>query len=68
MNFRPGIGADGSDTYMPRTVIYDFKGNFGTLKQRNELYEVFGDQSERRDAWCVYEAYLGMRPAMNHSK
>ncbi|KAI0014135.1 tubulin domain-containing protein [Xylariaceae sp. FL0662B] len=40
VHFRPGIGADGSDTFMPRTVIYDLKGGFGTLRKINALYEI----------------------------
>ena len=40
VSFRPGIGADGSDTYTPRTVIYDLKGGFGTLRRENALYEL----------------------------
>ncbi|GME48459.1 tubulin nucleotide-binding domain-like protein [Neofusicoccum parvum] len=39
INFRPGIGADGSDTYMPRAVIYDLKGAFGSMRKINALYE-----------------------------
>ncbi|MCJ1358797.1 MAG: mtDNA inheritance, partitioning of the mitochondrial organelle [Icmadophila ericetorum] len=39
IHFRAGIGADGSETYLPRTVIYDLKGGFGTLKRVNELYD-----------------------------
>ncbi|OTB08439.1 hypothetical protein M426DRAFT_183872 [Hypoxylon sp. CI-4A] len=43
VHFRPGIGSDGSETYMPRTVIYDLKGGFGTLRQVNSLYDIDGD-------------------------
>ncbi|KAH9900551.1 tubulin domain-containing protein [Xylariomycetidae sp. FL2044] len=43
IHFRPGIGTDGTDTYMPRTVIYDLKGGFGTLKKLNSLYDVSED-------------------------
>ncbi|KAH7044656.1 tubulin domain-containing protein [Macrophomina phaseolina] len=39
VHFRPGIGADGSDTYMPRAVIYDLKGGFGSMRKINALYE-----------------------------
>lgn len=39
ISFRQGKGADGSDTYTPRTIIYDFKRNFGTLRRLNELYD-----------------------------
>jgi hypothetical protein len=38
--FRPGIGADGGETFLPRTVVYDLKGGFGSLRRVNELYEV----------------------------
>jgi len=37
---QPGVGADGADTFTPRTVIYDVKENFGTLRQTNALYEM----------------------------
>ncbi|CRG89337.1 Protein dml1 [Talaromyces islandicus] len=40
VHFRPGLGQDGSETFTPRTVIYDLKGGFGTLRKYNELYEV----------------------------
>ncbi|KAI1374648.1 tubulin nucleotide-binding domain-like protein [Hypoxylon crocopeplum] len=43
VHFRPGIGSDGSETYMPRTVIYDLKGGFGTLRKINALYEIDDD-------------------------
>ncbi|QDS77731.1 hypothetical protein FKW77_004446 [Venturia effusa] len=40
IHFRPGVAADGTDTFTPRTVIYDLKDNFGTLRQTNALYEI----------------------------
>jgi len=40
VHFRPGIGADGHETYTPRTIIYDLKGGFGTLRKFNALYEI----------------------------
>ncbi|KAI0851808.1 tubulin nucleotide-binding domain-like protein [Daldinia vernicosa] len=43
VHFRPGIGSDGSETYMPRTVIYDLKGGFGTLRKINALYDIDND-------------------------
>ena len=42
ISFRPGLGADGGETYLPRTVIYDLKGGFGSLRKVNELYEIGG--------------------------
>ncbi|KAI8634796.1 tubulin domain-containing protein [Xylariaceae sp. FL1651] len=43
VHFRPGLGADGTETFMPRTVIYDLKGGFGTLKRLNALYDINND-------------------------
>ncbi|EME47285.1 hypothetical protein DOTSEDRAFT_166204 [Dothistroma septosporum NZE10] len=40
ISFRPGIGADGAETYTPRTLIYDLKGAFGTLRRENALYRL----------------------------
>ncbi|KAK4504621.1 hypothetical protein PRZ48_002582 [Zasmidium cellare] len=40
ISFRPGIGADGAETYTPRTLIYDLKGAFGTLRRENALYQL----------------------------
>ncbi|KAK7918159.1 Bcdml1 [Apiospora marii] len=39
VHFRPGLGADGTETFMPRTVIYDLKGGFGSMRKINALYE-----------------------------
>lgn len=44
VSFRAGIGADGTDTYTPRTLIYDLKGAFGTLRRENALYELQHEQ------------------------
>lgn len=40
IHFRPGLGIDGTDTFTPRTLIYDLKGGFGSLKKINALYEI----------------------------
>ncbi|CZS95784.1 hypothetical protein WAI453_001615 [Rhynchosporium graminicola] len=40
IHFRPGVGADGSETFTPRTLIYDLKGGFGSLRKINALYEI----------------------------
>ncbi|KAH7418219.1 tubulin domain-containing protein [Cadophora sp. MPI-SDFR-AT-0126] len=40
IHFRPGLGADGSETFTPRTLIYDLKGGFGSLRKINALYEI----------------------------
>ena len=40
------MGADGSDTFTPRTLVYDVKESFGTLRQRNALYELQDNRSD----------------------
>lgn len=40
IHWRPGLSADGhTETYTPRTVIYDLKGGFGSLRKLNALYD-----------------------------
>lgn len=51
VHFRPGVGADGSETYTPRTVIYDLKGGFGTLRKHNALYELTEDSITGQGLW-----------------
>ncbi|KAF1837374.1 hypothetical protein BDW02DRAFT_595532 [Decorospora gaudefroyi] len=43
--FRPGIAPDGSDTFTPRTLIYDLKGAFGSMRKINALYEAEDDRN-----------------------
>ncbi|KAL6157255.1 mtDNA inheritance [Exserohilum turcicum] len=43
--FRPGLAPDGSDTFTPRTLIYDLKGAFGSMRKINALYEAEDDRS-----------------------
>ncbi|KAL4997822.1 tubulin domain-containing protein [Aspergillus recurvatus] len=51
VHFRPGIGADGGETYTPRTLIYDLKGAFGTLRKNNALYELTEDLASGQGLW-----------------
>ncbi|KAI5294063.1 mtDNA inheritance, partitioning of the mitochondrial organelle [Ascosphaera acerosa] len=51
VHFRSGIGADGTETYTPRTVIYDLKGGFGTLRQYNALYDIDEPADARDGLW-----------------
>ncbi|RMZ85090.1 hypothetical protein DV738_g106, partial [Chaetothyriales sp. CBS 135597] len=46
VHFRAGQTPEGEDTYTPRTVIYDLKGGFGTLRKINALYEVENDERD----------------------
>ncbi|KAL2753837.1 hypothetical protein ACRALDRAFT_1064949 [Sodiomyces alcalophilus JCM 7366] len=39
IHWRPGQGVDGTETFLPRTVIYDLKGGFGSLGTINTLYD-----------------------------
>ncbi|KAI5460067.1 tubulin domain-containing protein [Mariannaea sp. PMI_226] len=39
VHWRPGVGVDGAETFLPRTVIYDLKGGFGSLRKINAMYE-----------------------------
>ena len=50
VHFRPGLGADASETYTPRTVIYDLKGGFGTLRKFNALYDM-QDEPSAQGVW-----------------
>lgn len=43
VHWRAGYGTDGSETFLPRTVIYDLKGGFGSLRKINALYDVDPD-------------------------
>lgn len=63
ISFRPGIGADGSDTYTPRTLIYDLKGAFGTLRRENALYELQRQEHPNRDGpWSGSTVPLHLPP------
>ncbi|ROT38845.1 dml-1 [Sodiomyces alkalinus F11] len=52
IHWRPGQGVDGTDTFLPRTVIYDLKGGFGSLRKINSLYDTTG-------CWDVPIPWLG---------
>jgi Misato Segment II tubulin-like domain len=51
VHFRAGIGAGGSETFTPRTVIYDLKGGFGSLRKYNALYELSEDNPAPNVLW-----------------
>ncbi|KAJ5450259.1 Protein dml1 [Penicillium daleae] len=62
VHFRPGLGADGSETYTPRTVIYDLKGGFGTLRKHNALYELTEDSIAGQGLWDGLEIVQKQAP------
>jgi hypothetical protein len=47
----PGVAADGADTFTPRTIIYDLKGSFGSLRKFNALYEIQEETTLPRGLW-----------------
>ncbi|KXX75549.1 Protein dml-1 [Madurella mycetomatis] len=51
IHFRPGLAPDGTETFMPRTLIYDLKGTFGSLRKINALYEVNDESSPPQALW-----------------
>ncbi|EEA26311.1 mtDNA inheritance, partitioning of the mitochondrial organelle [Talaromyces marneffei ATCC 18224] len=51
VHFRPGLGADGTETFTPRTIIYDLKGGFGTLRKYNALYEAEDPSGHPEGQW-----------------
>lgn len=57
IHFRPGVGADGSETYTPRTLIYDLKGGFGTLRRYNALYELGEDSTAGQGLWYAAQVH-----------
>ncbi|KAL4818562.1 tubulin domain-containing protein [Aspergillus spinulosporus] len=62
VHFRPGIGADGSETFTPRTLIYDLKGAFGTLRKNNALYELTEDLAPGQGLWDGKEIRQELAP------
>jgi hypothetical protein len=59
IHFRPGIGADGTETFTPRTVIYDLKGGFGTLRKLNALYELQEEAHTPQGLWWAISGACG---------
>ena len=39
VHWRQGLGAGGEETFLPRTLVYDFRGCFGALGRNNPLYD-----------------------------
>lgn len=42
---------------MPRTVIYDLKGAFGTLRKINALYDVNNDATPPQALWYLIQLF-----------
>ncbi|KAL1887748.1 mtDNA inheritance, partitioning of the mitochondrial organelle [Ceratocystis pirilliformis] len=45
IHWRQGLAPDGSETFLPRAVIYDFKKSLGTLRKISPLYETEDEAS-----------------------
>ncbi|KAM4055389.1 tubulin domain-containing protein [Hirsutella rhossiliensis] len=50
VHWRPGLGQDGTETFLPRTVVYDLKGGFGSLRRINPLYDGASTSSAAADS------------------
>ncbi|KAI5788956.1 tubulin domain-containing protein [Peziza echinospora] len=55
VHFRAGVGAGGVETYTPRTVVYDLKGGFGSLRKINALYEIDEDMDDKARAGNIWD-------------
>ncbi|KAL9594577.1 MAG: hypothetical protein Q9219_006961 [cf. Caloplaca sp. 3 TL-2023] len=51
IHFRPGKGPSGEDTFTPRTLIYDLKGGFGSLRKWGGLYDQGRVDDNLKDLW-----------------
>ncbi|KAL7918516.1 tubulin domain-containing protein [Trichoderma austrokoningii] len=51
IHWRAGVGEDGSDTFLPRTVVYDLKGGFGSLRKMNPLYDAPSEDVAGASLW-----------------
>jgi hypothetical protein len=43
VHFRPGLGLRGEETFTPRTLIYDLKSAFGSMRKGAGLYDEVDD-------------------------
>ncbi|RDA93344.1 hypothetical protein CP533_0325 [Ophiocordyceps camponoti-saundersi (nom. inval.)] len=66
IHWRAGIGHDGRETFLPRTVIYDLKGAFGSLRKINALYDAVPqvDAAESLSLWSG-PSTVHKQPALN---
>ncbi|PYI27024.1 protein dml1 [Aspergillus indologenus CBS 114.80] len=64
VHFRPGVAADGTETFTPRTVIYDLKGGFGTLRKYNALYQLSEDANPGQGLWDGKEVLQQQTPIL----
>lgn len=53
VSFRDGIAPDGSETFLPRLVLFDYKPNFGALSQSSTLYENLEEDENAENGWCA---------------
>ncbi|KAL6894935.1 tubulin domain-containing protein [Trichoderma evansii] len=51
IHWRAGVGEDGSDTFLPRTVVYDLKGGFGSLRKINPMYDAPSEDAAMASLW-----------------
>ncbi|KAL8839002.1 MAG: hypothetical protein Q9170_001933 [Blastenia crenularia] len=51
IHFRSGRGPSGEDTFTPRTLIYDLKGGFGSLRKWGGLYDQGDVEDDHKSLW-----------------
>lgn len=55
ISFREGVALDGTETYCPRLLLFDYKPNFGALSAVSALYRNGGGSLQDEDGlatWC----------------
>lgn len=63
IHWRPGLSADGhTETYTPRTVIYDLKGGFGSLRKLNALYDTTTTTTPPTALWTAGPTTTHIQP------
>ncbi|GJN75073.1 mtDNA inheritance protein Dml1 [Purpureocillium lilacinum] len=67
IHWRAGVGHDGSETFLPRTVIYDLKGGFGSLRKINPLYDATLESDAAADSLWSGRATVHKQDAVSPS-
>lgn len=70
VHFRQGLGTDQkTKTFTPRTIIWDMRGGFGSLKKSNPLYNYEGQEEgdSEIDLWSTGSAKLTSSSANTNS-
>lgn len=63
VHFRAGVGPSGIETFTPRTLIYDLKGGFGSMRKLNALYDLEQPKTDA-GAWSASPIAECRKPAL----